>query len=114
MELEKNEHFLLKRCVGKSPNFFNKYLKDLALSLQKEGNTVNHFQLSNMKLSHCIGCFKCWVQASGQCATADEIQEISRTTINSNVVLLASLLVMGFVTALRKKNMDRMIPLVHP
>jgi multimeric flavodoxin WrbA len=45
---------------------------------------------------------------------ADEIQEISRTTINSDVVLFASPLVMGFVTALRKKNMDRMIPLVHP
>ena len=45
---------------------------------------------------------------------ADEIQEISRTTINSDFVLFASPLVMGLVTALLKKKMDRMIPLVHP
>ena len=93
---------------------WNKYLRDLTKVLDKKGHEVNHFILNDHDIHHCAGCFKCWVQTPGTCVFDDDSREINRAIINSDFVLFASPLVMGFSTSVLKKKMDRMIPLVHP
>ena len=105
---------ILDGALANTPASWKKYLTSLVVLLEKKDHSVNHVKLIEKKLSHCTGCFKCWVQTPGICTILDDNQEINRTIINSAFVLFASPLVLGFPTAILKKKMDRMIPLVHP
>ncbi len=105
---------ILDGQMGNTPKTWNKYLRDLTKVLGKKGHEVNHFILKDHNIHHCAGCFKCWVQTPGVCVFDDDSREINRAIINSDFVLFASPLVMGFPSSMLKKKMDRMIPLVHP
>ena len=105
---------ILDGALTSTPGSWKTYLHGLNTALETNGHTVNHIKLIEKDLSHCTGCFECWVQTPGICTIVDDNQEINRTIINSDLVLFASPLVMGFVTSALKKKMDRMIPLVHP
>ena len=105
---------ILDGALNSSPKSWKTYLHALTAALEKQGHSVNHIKLGERDLGYCEGCFKCWVQTPGTCIISDDNQEINRAIINSDFVLFASPLVMGFVTSILKKKMDRMIPLVHP
>jgi multimeric flavodoxin WrbA len=105
---------ILDGALENTPKTWNKYLRDLTKVLDKKGHEVNHFILYDHDIHHCVGCFKCWVQTPGMCVFDDDSREINRAIINSDFVLFASPLVMGFPASVLKKKMDRMIPLVHP
>ena len=105
---------ILDGALENTPQNWNAYLSDLVLTLRKKDHQVNHFILKDNDIHHCAGCFKCWVQTPGMCVFDDDSREINRVIINSDFVLFASPLVMGFPTSVLKKKMDRMIPLVHP
>jgi len=90
------------------------YLNGLTLTLKENNHEVIHFILKDDDIHHCTGCFKCWMKTPGMCVFDDESREINREVINSDFVLTASPLVMGFPTSILKKKMDRMIPLTHP
>jgi multimeric flavodoxin WrbA len=105
---------ILDGALNSTPESWKTYLHGLTTALETNDHTVNHIKLSERDLSHCAGCFKCWVQTPGICTILDDNQDINRALINSNLVLFASPLIMGFVTSILKKKMDRMIPLVHP
>jgi len=48
------------------------------------------------------------------CVIDDDISEVLNTFINSDLVIFASPMKMGFPSSLMKKVNDRLIPLVHP
>jgi len=48
------------------------------------------------------------------CSIQDDAGEVSSRYIHAEHVVLASPLIMGFISALLKNAMDRNIPLVHP
>ena len=105
---------ILDGALENTPENWIAYLNDLVSTLRKNNHQVNHFILKNHDLHHCTGCFKCWVQTPGMCVFDDDSREINCAIINSDFVLFASPLVMGFPSSMLKKKMDRMIPLVHP
>ena len=67
-----------------------------------------------MDVRYCVGCFGCWVKTPGECVSKDGSHDIRREVINSDLVLFASPLIMGFTSALLKKAHDKLIPLIHP
>ena len=93
---------------------FDEYLQSLSRSLQELGDEVNVSVLRDMNIKFCQGCWDCWLKTPGECCMADDSRTVSRDVINSDFVLFASPVVMGFTSALLKKAMDRMIPLIHP
>jgi multimeric flavodoxin WrbA len=93
---------------------FDKYLKQLSTDLVSNGHDVDVFGLRNMDISYCIGCFNCWVKTPGICNTDDEGRDVCRAYINSDFVLWASPVIMGFYSALLKKVTDKFVCLVHP
>ncbi|MDO9546918.1 MAG: NAD(P)H-dependent oxidoreductase [Pelolinea sp.] len=105
---------ILDGALNSTLKSWKTYLHGLTAALEHKGHEVNHFNLKDNDLHYCTGCFKCWVQTPGICTILDDNQKINRVIINSDLVLFASPLVMGFATSLLKKKMDRMIPLVHP
>jgi len=93
---------------------FDNYLAQLSCLLESGDHEVTHFSLCNMNINYCTGCFGCWVKTPGECLQKDDSELVLRTIINSDYLLWASPLKMGFPSALLKKVMDRCIPLIHP
>ena len=93
---------------------FEDYLTRLSDGLASNGHAVTSFELREMDISYCIGCFGCWVKSPGECRSGDDSGEVSRAYINSDFVLWASPVIMGFYSALLKKVTDKFIQLVEP
>ncbi len=98
--------------AGNTP--FDTYLARLAETLITAGHQVTSFTLRDMNIKHCAGCWGCWVKTPGECVTHDDQVEVCRAAINADFVLLASPVIMGFVSAVLKKTVEKLIPLIHP
>jgi len=93
---------------------FDDYLARLSAELSSNDHDVTDLVLRDMDISYCIGCLKCWVKTPGICNTDDEGRDVCRAYINSDFVLWASPVMMGFYSALLKKVTDKFVCLVHP
>lgn len=93
---------------------FDNYLKRLSDLLESNNHTVTILKLREMGIRYCIGCFYCWVKTPGECIVADGSHDVCREYINSDFVLFASPVIMGFTSTLLKKAHDKLIPLLLP
>jgi multimeric flavodoxin WrbA len=98
---------------GKNKDF-DQFLAKLSIFLEKEHHSVKNMELRSMDIKYCTGCWGCWVKTPGKCLFPDDSHAVCDETINSDLVLFASPMVMGFASAVLKKTMDKLIPLVHP
>jgi multimeric flavodoxin WrbA len=93
---------------------FDDHLHRLTDTLITRQHQVTTLTLRAMEIKQCVGCWGCWVKTPGECVIADDSHQVCRAVINADFVLFASPMVMGFPSALLKRTMDRLIPLVHP
>ncbi len=93
---------------------FDEYIVQLSAALSAEQHTVTAFTLRDLDIKFCTGCFGCWVKTPGQCVIKDASHDVCRAVINSDFLLWAAPLRMGFLDATLKKMFDKSIPLVHP
>ncbi len=93
---------------------FDNYIDTLTDLLKSDRHTVTVFKLRDMDIKQCIGCWSCWVETPGDCIIPDNSGDICREYVNSDFVIFASPIIMGFISALLKKAMERLLPLVHP
>ncbi|MBW6465374.1 MAG: NAD(P)H-dependent oxidoreductase [Brevefilum sp.] len=93
---------------------FDQYLRNLQGLLTGRGNQCELLNLRELDAGYCTGCWSCWVKTPGRCSFADDSDLVCRAVINSDFVLFASPIRMGFLSAVLKKFMDKLIPLVHP
>ena len=93
---------------------FDLFIEKLSIFLDKEQKEVKHLKLRSMDIKYCRGCWGCWVKTPGECLVPDDSKIVCAEAVNSDLVLFASPMIMGFTSALLKKTMDKMIPLVHP
>ncbi|MDA3928082.1 MAG: NAD(P)H-dependent oxidoreductase [Prolixibacteraceae bacterium] len=90
------------------------YTKTLCKELQQQGHEVNLIVLENKQINYCNGCWSCWWKTPGICPQKDDMHEIYKSYMKSDMVLHFSSLDMGFVSSKLKTINDRTIPLVHP
>lgn len=93
---------------------FSAYLSAVAVRCTALGHSVTRLDLASLDLKGCTGCWNCWLRTPGQCSKCDDSATICRAAIHSDLLLLASPVIIGFTTALLKRAADQMIPLVHP
>ena len=93
---------------------FETWLDDVKAECEAMGHRVVSVCLRDKKITYCTGCWACWVKTPGQCIASDDSREICSTFINSDFVLFASPVLMGFTSAILKRLQDKLIPLVHP
>ncbi len=93
---------------------FDEYIARLAAALTAGQHTVTTITLRDLDIKYCIGCFGCWTKTPGMCVVKDASHDVCRAVINSDFMLWAAPLRMGFPDALLKKMMDKSVPLVHP
>lgn len=93
---------------------FDDYIKDIDYLLRGKGHNVTISVLRDKNIEYCCGCFGCWVKTPGECVIYDDSLDICKQYINSDWVIFASPIIMGFTSTLLKKTQDRLIPLIHP
>ena len=71
------------------------------------------FELKEMKINHCIGCWSCWWKTPGQCIYKD-LEDFYREYVRADKVVIVAELQEGFITSKMKSLFDRMIPLFLP
>lgn len=96
------------------PSSFDSYLAQLKVCLESKTHTVEQFDLRELALRYCTGCWGCWVKTPGECTSRDASIEIDRAVINADFVLWAAPLKMGFPAELLKVALDKHLPLIHP
>jgi multimeric flavodoxin WrbA len=98
-----------------APSPFDITLAGLSATLQAEGHSLTQFDLRDLSLRYCIGCWGCWVKTPGQCSNGDATcLAMDRAVINADFVLWAAPLKMGFPSSLLKMALDKHLPLIHP
>jgi multimeric flavodoxin WrbA len=93
---------------------FDDYLEALRESLESTNHRVDILELREMDVRYCVGCFGCFVKTPGECISRDGSRDICFEYLNSDFVLFASPIIMGFTSALLKKVHDKLLPLMHP
>jgi multimeric flavodoxin WrbA len=93
---------------------FDARLRELGACWSGAGHAVRFFDLRTMNIRSCTGCWSCWWKTPGLCATEDDTDTIRATYIHSDLAVLASPLVHGFLSAVLKDVVDKLIPLAHP
>jgi multimeric flavodoxin WrbA len=94
---------------------FEQFVENLVQTLKDEPHhQVEYFIVRTMNIKPCKGCFGCWVKTPGECTRKDEGNVLSQTYMNVDLVIHASPILMGFLSALTKKVLDRNISILLP
>lgn len=93
---------------------FDVYVKQIQTLIEEKGNQVTNIFLRELPLKFCTGCWGCWVKTPGKCQSDSASQEMDVAVINTDFLLWAAPLKMGYPSELLKMAMDKHLPLIHP
>jgi len=82
--------------------------------LKGTGAHIETFPLREMKLAHCLGCFKCWLETPGICVEADAGREIAKAVIQSDTTVFFTPVTFGGYSPDLKKMVDRLVQIASP
>lgn len=85
-----------------------------SLSQLKTENDINQFDIHNMNINNCIGCWNCWMDDPGQCVLDDDMIEIHKSTVVSDMIIFVSSIKAGFLQKEIKRSIERMFALLMP
>ncbi|MCF8381406.1 MAG: NAD(P)H-dependent oxidoreductase [Bacteroidales bacterium] len=105
---------ILNGNPDESNKVFDNYLSLLKKDLEGKNVHIRIIYLRDLNIIHCQGCWSCWVKTPGKCTFSDDTVAIREAYAKADMVIFASPLIMGFVSSILKKTMDKLIPLVHP
>jgi len=88
--------------------------EDLKKILEKRGWDVINIILRKKMIAPCQGCFDCWIKTPGICKIDDFGREVTKMTINSNLVIHLTPISFGGYSSELKKAIDRSIPVLLP
>lgn len=99
---------------GSSRPFGNNYniLKTSFESFNKNNNTTELIQLSNLKIKSCKSCYIC-KDNTNKCIIEDYMTLISKKVMDSDLLIISSPIYMWQISAKTKLFMERLYPLYH-
>jgi multimeric flavodoxin WrbA len=97
-----------------APSPFDDYLARFTQTLTAQGHHAERVDLRDAKLRYCVGCWTCWWKTPGLCGVKDDMATLYPKMAAADLVVWASPLVLGTISALTKQVQDRFVPLAHP
>ncbi|MGY5873523.1 MAG: flavodoxin family protein [Candidatus Thorarchaeota archaeon] len=94
--------------------FSERSLEALQEILDKNSISFEVITLREKTISHCRGCFKCWIKTPGICTIDDDARDITRKMIQSDLVVFFTPIHFGGYSRFLKAQLDRSICLVLP
>ncbi len=86
----------------------------LVESCRARGWEAEVLALRGRQIAPCTGCFGCWLRTPGICTTDDDGREVLRQIVQSDGTLLLTPVTFGGYSALLKRALDRIIPMISP
>jgi multimeric flavodoxin WrbA len=96
------------------PSGFDDYLARFASSVVERGHQAERIDLRDLKIRYCTGCWSCWLKTPGLCALKDDMAALYPKIVAADLLVWASPLLLGTLSALAKMAQDRIIPIIHP
>ena len=75
---------------------------------------IKPFILRELNITHCVGCFECWVKTPGICRFKDDGPQIAEEYIKSDLLINITPVTFGGYSSELKKALDRIICLISP
>jgi len=69
---------------------------------------LKHFYLNDLSIKPCQGCLICETSVNHSCSIKDDMQEIYSTYIDADIIVWATPMYWGYLTAQLKTVLDRM------
>jgi multimeric flavodoxin WrbA len=69
---------------------------------------LKHFYINDLNIRPCQGCLTCETSVNHDCAIKDDMQEIYSAYVDANIIVWASPMYWGYMTAQLKTVLDRM------
>ena len=82
--------------------------------LRERGYDVDTVDVAAARVAPCTGCGSCGLKTPGRCVVKDDMQDIFRQIVASDVLVLATPVRFGSYCAELKKVVDRFQPLMVP
>jgi len=76
--------------------------------------TATHYQLNEMDIAPCVGCFGCWIKTPGVCVIDDAGRDVAKAIVRSDLVIYLTPIQFGGYSYELKKALDRSIPIISP
>ncbi len=95
---------------GKNSDIFSQHFLDGLNSVGK--NEITHFYLNEMSIKSCQGCLYCATSIGHKCKTEDDMLEIYNAFPAADIVVWATPMYWGYMTAQMKAALDRMEAIV--
>lgn len=99
------------RATDTDTDRFQEVLADELKERQWEVDTV---LLREVRVTHCVGCFDCWIKTPGICRFNDAGPWIARSFIQSDLAVFVTPVTFGGYSSELKKALDRAICLISP
>ena len=84
---------------------------ELASALRGKGGAFEVLEMSEKKISHCIGCNYCWLKTPGVCSIKDDYEEILKKMVHADQLWVISDTALGFLDHKGKNIFDRILPI---
>lgn len=88
----------------------NLILSDRPVNLPVDHHSIEFIDLSQLKISNCMGCFGCWTKTPGKCVIRDDAVKIYPKIAASSRVLYISKVKYGGYDTIMKTMLERAIP----
>ncbi len=89
-------------------------LEAVETRLRERGYDVDTVDVAAARVAPCTGCGSCGLKTPGRCVVKDDMQDIFRQIVASDVLVLATPVRFGSYCAELKKAIDRFQPLMVP
>jgi multimeric flavodoxin WrbA len=96
------------RSLGNNYNLLNTCLE----SFNKNNNTTEIVQLSDLQIQGCKSCYSCKGN-NNQCIIEDDMNLISKKILDSDLLIISIPIYMWQISAQTKLFMERLYPLYH-
>jgi hypothetical protein len=105
---------LILTALGVDADHGASTLAVLEQTLTGQGFDVETVDCRNVDVIPCTGCASCAMRTPGACAVKDDMQDLFRKMVASDVLVLATAVRFGSYCAELKKVVDRFQPLMVP
>ncbi|GEM_PF-2020532 len=88
-------------------------LHSLTNGFNDAGAIFEVYNLYEMNIKYCDGCFQCWYKHQGTCKFHDSFNEIYNTMIQSDLIVIASPIYGMMINGMLKSFLDRVSMVSH-
>jgi multimeric flavodoxin WrbA len=111
---EVNHKALVLSALGTDAGHCASTLRALEEVLAVHEYDVETVDCRDVRIIPCTGCASCGLRTPGECAVKDDMQDVFRKVVASDVLVLATPVRFGSYCAELKKVVDRFQPLMVP